>query len=118
MDNERPFPEDSNTMSRPDPSNPSPRSATHALLDRAKSGDRVALDRLFARYVGLLQRWGHRGVPHWARDAADTGDLVQETVLHTLKNLHSFESQGDGALRRYLRRSLLNRVRDQFRHAA
>jgi RNA polymerase sigma factor (sigma-70 family) len=88
------------------------------LLRRAREGDRDASNRLFARLLPLLQRWAHRRVPGWARNAADSGDLVQETILHTMQHLGSFEPQRDGALLRYLRRSLINRVRDQFRHAA
>ncbi len=88
------------------------------LLRRARSGDDRALDQLFVRYLPRLHRWAHRRVPMWARSAADTADFVQETVLHTLRNLGTFQPQREGALLGYLRRSLLNRVRDQFRHAA
>ncbi len=88
------------------------------LLRRARVGDEGALDQLFARYVPRLHRWAHRRVPVWARNAADTADYVQETVLHTLRHLGTFEPQREGALLGYLRRSLVNRMRDQFRHAA
>lgn len=88
------------------------------LLNRARAGDEHALDRLFARYVPRLHRWAHRRVPSWARSAADTADYVQETVLQTLRHLSTFEPQREGALLGYLRRSLANRVRDQFRRAA
>ena len=93
-------------------------SSSQELFDRAREGDAKALDRLFARYLPRLRHWAHRRVPTWARDAADTADLVQETVFHTLRRLDSFEPQRDGALLGYLRRSLLNRVRDQFRRAS
>jgi RNA polymerase sigma-70 factor (ECF subfamily) len=43
---------------------------------------------------------------------------VQDTVLQALRNLGSFEPQREGALLGYLRRSLLNRIRDRFRYAA
>ncbi len=92
--------------------------ASEELLVRARSGDDGALDQLFARYVPRLHRWAHGRVPLWARNAADTADYVQETVLHTLRHLGTFEPQREGALLGYLRRSLVNRVRDQFRHAA
>ena len=36
----------------------------------------------------------------------------------TIRNLGSFEPQREGALLGYLRRSLLNRIRDRFRYAA
>src|SRR5713226_1306420 len=91
---------------------------SHELLRRARAGDSQALGRLFARYVPTLQRWAHRRVPMWARNAADTGDLVQDALLHTIRNLDSFEPQREGALLGYLRRTVLNRIRDQFRHAA
>jgi RNA polymerase sigma-70 factor, ECF subfamily len=96
------------------PSNPT----SDELLVRARAGDDHALDQLFARYVPRLHRWAHRRVPVWARNAADTADYVQETVLHTLRHLGTFQPQREGALLGYLRRSLVNRVRDQFRHAA
>ena len=94
-------------------------SSSQELLERAREGDcQSALNRLFERYLPRLHRWAHRRVPTWARDAADTADLVQETVFHTLRRLDSFKPQRDGALLGYLRRSLVNRVHDQFRRAS
>ena len=100
------------------PGGPLSNPPSEELLRRARAGDDGALDRLFARYVPRLHRWAHRRVPMWARNAGDTADYVQETVLHTLRHLGTFTPQRDGALLGYLRRSLVNRVRDQFRHAA
>jgi RNA polymerase sigma-70 factor (ECF subfamily) len=88
------------------------------LLRRARAGDAHALGRLFQRYLPSLHRWAHGRIPQWARNAVDTTDIVQDTVLHTLRNLRSFEPQREGALLGYLRRSLLNRIRDRFRYAA
>src|SRR6185503_21204637 len=88
------------------------------LLRRARAGDTQALGRLFQRYLPSLHRWAHGRIPRWARNAVDTTDVVQDTVLHTLRNLRSFEPQREGALLGYLRRSLLNRIRDRFRYAA
>jgi RNA polymerase sigma factor (sigma-70 family) len=65
-----------------------------------------------------LQRWAHRRVPAWARNAVDTGDIVQDALLQTFRNLDSFEPQREGALLGYLRRALVNRVRDQLRYAS
>src|SRR4029450_9381478 len=48
---------------------------------------------------------------------APTG-AEQEPVTQPLRNLASFEPQREGALLGYLRRSLLNRIRDRFRYAA
>jgi RNA polymerase sigma-70 factor (ECF subfamily) len=91
--------------------------ASEELLQRAQRGERHALDVLIARYLPQLRQWVHRVLPHWARSVADTADVVHETLLHTLVNLRAFEPRKDGALRAYLRRALLNRVRDQIRHA-
>lgn len=57
-------------------------------------------------------------MPNWARGILDTGDVVQDAVLHTLKNIGRFQPQCEGALLGYLRRVLINRIRDQFRHVA
>lgn len=105
------------------PDNPNLRSPvsnppSQELLRRARAGDGQALDRLLQRYLPSLHRWAHGRVPRWARNAVDTTDIVQDTVLHTLRNLGSFEPQREGALLGYLRRSLLNRIRDRFRYAA
>jgi RNA polymerase sigma factor (sigma-70 family) len=88
------------------------------LLARARDGDREALDRLFERHVPLLRRWAAGRLPQWARDAADTSDLIQEKVVQTLKHLDTFEHRGDGALQAYLRQAVINRIRNVLRKAA
>jgi RNA polymerase sigma-70 factor (ECF subfamily) len=87
------------------------------LLERARAGDRAALDTLVERYLPRLERWASGRLPRWARDAADTQDLVQETLLHTLKQIERFDPQGEGALQAYLRQAVLNRIRDELRRA-
>jgi RNA polymerase sigma-70 factor (ECF subfamily) len=88
---------------------------TCVLLERAKDGSRDALDRLFARHIPLLRRWASGRLPRWARDIADTSDLVQETVIQTFKRVEAFEPRGEGALQAYLRQAVLNRIRSEFR---
>jgi RNA polymerase sigma-70 factor (ECF subfamily) len=88
------------------------------LLQRAQAGESYALSRLFSRYLPPLRQLAHGRVPFWARNAMDTGDLVQETILQAFKRLPFFEHRQDGAFVGYLRRSLVNRIRDQFRNAA
>jgi RNA polymerase sigma-70 factor (ECF subfamily) len=87
------------------------------LLERAKSGDADALDRLLRRYLPPLRKWASGRLPRWARDLADTQDLVQETVLQALKHLKNFRPQHDGALQAYLRQAVMNRIRDELRRA-
>ena len=85
------------------------------LLERVRQGDREALDLLLRRYVPALRRWAHGRLPRWARDLADTEDVVQDTVYRTLQNLERFEHRHDGALQAYLRQAVLNRIRDECR---
>ena len=92
-----------------------PADATHRLLERAKSGDHEALEILFARHIPALRRWASGRLPRWARDIADTQDLVQETALQVFKRVEAFEPRGDGALQAYLRQALMNRIRNAFR---
>lgn len=87
------------------------------LLERATAGDSAALDRLLARYLPRLRRWASGRLPCWARDLSDTEDLVQDTVLRTLKHLDGFHAQREGALQAYLRQAVMNRIRDELRRA-
>jgi RNA polymerase sigma-70 factor (ECF subfamily) len=89
--------------------------ATCHLLERAKRGDREALDILFARHIPILRRWASGRLSHWARDIADTQDLVQDTVLQVFKRVEAFEPRGDGALQAYLRQAVMNRIRNEVR---
>jgi RNA polymerase sigma-70 factor (ECF subfamily) len=89
--------------------------STAWLLERARGGDQAALDALFARYLGPLDRWARGRLPDWARSLADTQDLVQDVLLQTFKKLKTFESRGEGALAAYLRQALLNRLREEIR---
>ena len=92
-----------------------PADATYSLLERAKGGDREALEVLFARHIPTLRRWASGRLPRWARDMADTQDLVQDTVLQVFKRVEAFEPRGDGALQAYLRQAVMNRIRNEFR---
>ncbi len=102
-----------------DPSAPPPGAgaadSTSTLLERARAGDRAAIDALFARCLPPLLRWSRGRLPRWARDLADTQDVVQEAVLQTFKHLETFEVRGEGALQAYLRQAVMNRIRDHIR---
>ena len=89
--------------------------STFDLVQRAKAGDRDAVDRLFARHLPPLRRWASGRLPRWTRDLMDTDDLVQETVFRAVKRIESFEPRHEGALQAYLRQAVLNRIRDEVR---
>ena len=89
--------------------------STLRLIARARTGDAEALDTLLARHLTPLRRWARGRLPRWARDLSDTDDMVQDTLLRTLKSIEDFEVRGPGALHAYLRQAVVNRVRDELR---
>jgi RNA polymerase sigma-70 factor (ECF subfamily) len=91
--------------------------STFHLLDRVNAGDTAALDLLFARYLKPLHRWASGRLPDWARSAADTHDLVQDTLLNAFRRIGSFEPRREGAFQAYLRQAVMNRIRDELRRA-
>ncbi|MGQ0735600.1 MAG: RNA polymerase sigma factor [Acidobacteriota bacterium] len=91
--------------------------STRDLLVRARGGDAVALEQLVARYRAPLQRWAHGRLPQWARDLADTEDLLQEVLTQTIRRLPHVEFTDEDALYAYLRQAVLNRIRNELRRA-
>jgi RNA polymerase sigma-70 factor (ECF subfamily) len=89
--------------------------STIALLARVRAGDRVALEEIAARLLPRLKRWAAGRLPPWARDLAETEDLVQETVASVLARIHEFEPRHEAALTVYLREALANRIRNEIR---
>jgi RNA polymerase sigma factor (sigma-70 family) len=87
------------------------------LLERARRGDHAALEVLYARHMPALLRWASGRLPQWSRDLLDTVDLVQETLLQSMKHIDRFENRGEGALLAYLRQGVINRIKDQKRNA-
>jgi RNA polymerase sigma factor (sigma-70 family) len=92
-----------------------PLDSTSALIQRVREGDRDALERLIQRHMAPLRRYVRGRLPAWARDLADTDDLVQDTLMRTFSRLDSFQVRGAGALQAYLRQAVMNRLRDEVR---
>jgi RNA polymerase sigma factor (sigma-70 family) len=92
-----------------------PLETTASLLARVRQGDVAARERLLGRFLPALERWAHGRLPYRARDLAETDDLVQNTLLRALDHLNGFEPRREGAFLAYLRRILLNQVRDEIR---
>jgi len=91
--------------------------STATLLDRIRQGDPTARDRLVRRYLPVLKRWARGRLPARARDLSDTDDLVQITLLRALDHMEGFEHRREGALIAYMRRILINAMRDEIRRA-
>lgn len=85
------------------------------LLARARGGDDGALETLCQRYLPQMQRWAKGRLPRWARDLLNTDDLVQETMLQTLRQVDSFDPHHEQAFKAYVRKGLVNRIYDEIR---
>lgn len=97
----------------PDP--PDDMEATSRLVERARSGDRTAIEALCARYLPRLNRWARGRLPRRARDLLDTGDVAQEVLLRTIRKLDDPAAGGIEGFNAYLRQALNNRIRDELR---
>ena len=91
--------------------------STSTLLSRVREGDDKARERLLARFLAPLRRWAHGRIPARARGLFDTDDLVQITLLRSLDHLKGFDPRREGAFLAYLRRILVNQIRDEIRKA-
>jgi len=94
---------------------PPPLESTHELVDRARSGDAAAVERLCARYLPRIRRWARARLPRRSRGLLETDDLAQEVLLRTVRHVDSISSPGLAGFHAYLRRVLENRVRDEVR---
>ena len=63
------------------------------LLERARAGDTRALSVLFRRHGPELRQWARGRLPRWARNVADTADVVQDVLLRTFRRIDRFEDR-------------------------
>ena len=89
-----------------------------SLIIRARDGDEAARNELCARYLPRLRRWAHGRLPLAARDHLDTEDIVQDTLMQSVRRLGDFTPQHDQAFSAYVCQALRNRLRDAVRRAA
>ncbi len=90
---------------------------TNELLRLAHAGDSSARDALLARYLPRLQRWASGRLPRHARSLLDTTDLVQEVLLRVVQGFDRIEVRAPGVFQAYVRRAVLNRIRDELRRS-
>lgn len=90
---------------------------TPALLTRARVGDQAAIESIADRYQSSLRRFARGRLPSSARALVDTDDIVQMAVVRTLGRLDAFEPTFRGSLLAYLRRAVLNQIRDEIRRS-
>ena len=90
---------------------------TITLIRHARAGNRRALEIVASRLLPRLRRWAAGRLPAWARDLADTQDLVQETLTNVLTTIDRFEPKHEAAFTVYLRAALANRLKNELRRA-
>lgn len=85
------------------------------LLLRAKAGDKTALDALYLLYLPRLSRWAHGRLPPSSRGMLATEDIVQEVLVKAVQHVDTFQPRHEGSFGHYIRKTLLNRLRDEGR---
>jgi RNA polymerase sigma-70 factor (ECF subfamily) len=91
--------------------------SSNTLLLRARDGDEEARNQLCARYLPRLRRWAHGRLPNWAREHLDTEDIVQDTLMQSVRQLGAFTPHHERAFCAYVSQALRNRLRDAVRRA-
>src|SRR5262249_8822725 len=91
--------------------------STAALLAQVRAGDAQSRERLCRRYLPMLRAWAHGRLPPRARGLADTDDLARAVLRRALGTGARFEPRREGAFLAYLRRILLNAIRDELRRS-
>jgi RNA polymerase sigma-70 factor, ECF subfamily len=78
------------------------------LIDRAKAGDRDALEELARRYEEPLLRFLHGRLGRPARRLLESQDLPSDILMRAIRRLGEFEYRGAGSFWAYLRQIALN----------
>lgn len=84
---------------------------TRVLLSRAKNGDQNALNEVLGRYQPFVLSVVRRRLGVRLRAFAESGDVVQETLLQVVKSIQGFQLEDDGAWCRLLAGIVENRIR-------
>ncbi len=84
-----------------------------SLVERAKAGDALALNDLFARYHQTMVEVARRKIGPKLRLKEDPDDLAQTTFREATRDFSRYEYQGQGSLLRWLVQILQNKIRDK-----
>jgi RNA polymerase sigma-70 factor (ECF subfamily) len=87
---------------------------TQHLVRLAKSGDELALERLFRAYGERVQRIIRLRMGKELRSKLESMDLVQDAFVSALRGLESFTYTNEGDFLRWLSKIAENRIRDNF----
>lgn len=87
--------------------------STQALLQRVHTGDAVALNDLYNRYVMRVLAAVRARLGAELRGKLESWDIVQDALLASLKNVQVFDQSSEGAFLNWLAKVVENRIRDQ-----
>jgi RNA polymerase sigma-70 factor (ECF subfamily) len=87
-------------------------------VERAKTGDLDALERVYRSYEGLVYAMGRR----ICRTEEDAEDVLQETFLEVCRSIRGFRGTGSGSLTAWVKRiaaskALMRVRREKYRDA-
>lgn len=82
------------------------------LVRRGRQGDRLAIDALFRRYQGRIQRIARIRMGPRVRSFMESADLVQETFVVAERRLHDFEPHSHAAIIHWLACILQRQIND------
>src|SRR5579871_5640145 len=85
------------------------------LLERARTGDEAARDKLFAicrNYVAIAAR---AEMASWLKAKVDASDLVQQTLLEAHRGMANFRGTTEGEWLGWLKRILVHNAADFVR---
>lgn len=86
------------------------------LIERARKGDEQARGALFERYGPRVADIVHVRMRSFLRAHAQSGDLVQMTLLEALRRLDSFELRGRQSFVRWLARLVESELCNTYDH--
>ena len=92
------------------------RSTLH-LLNVARDGDEDAVNEICRRYFPRLHAWARGRLPAPARGMVETTDIVQEVLIRAANRFKDIEVEKSEGFCCYLRRAVINRIRDEVRKA-
>jgi RNA polymerase sigma-70 factor (ECF subfamily) len=97
-------------MNQSDPFDPD------AMLDKARAGDREALEHLLERYRSYLRLLARLRLDRRLKAKVDESDLVQETLIQAHRTFHQFRGNTDVELAHWLRKIMAYRGNSLIRH--
>ena len=89
---------------------------TQSLLRSLHDGDRGALEALIQRHLHWIEERVHRRLGKELRRYGETGDFVQEAMVHVLEHGPQFVINDEDHFRRLLARIIENSLRSKHRY--